>query len=160
MIEYDKKNIFIQKSCRKWDRETSSETLFIFLKSFILSESKWSAAWFHYVLMALKLAYNKNKQLKTLHYWSRDILNFEFLDKGLGLVSPPHFVYTFSPKMYLKLYSVNWPSFIVWLPFLLEILNDICTAIKFQIYLNLSNQVVFIHDQKVNTRTWISWEQK
>ena len=30
---------------------------------------------------------------KTLNNWSRDILNFEFLEKGLGIVSPPHFAF-------------------------------------------------------------------
>ena len=30
LIEYDKKNIFLQKLCRKWGRETSSRPLFIF----------------------------------------------------------------------------------------------------------------------------------
>ena len=29
-IEYNKRNIFLQKSCRKWDRETSSGHLFVF----------------------------------------------------------------------------------------------------------------------------------
>ena len=41
LIEYSKRNIFLQKLCR---RETSSRPLFIFLKSLILGESKWSAA--------------------------------------------------------------------------------------------------------------------
>ena len=30
LIEYNKKNIFLQKLCRKWGRETSSRPLFIF----------------------------------------------------------------------------------------------------------------------------------
>ena len=33
------------------------------------------------------------------------MLNLDFLGKGLGIVSPPHFVYDFSRKMFLKLYS-------------------------------------------------------
>ena len=36
---------------------------------------------------------------------------FDFLEKGLGIVSPPHFVYGFSRKMFLMLYSINWTSF-------------------------------------------------
>ena len=56
------------------------------------------------------------------------MLNFDFLDKGLENVSTPHFVYEFSTKMFLMPYSVNWPSFIVWLPLLLEILANICIA--------------------------------
>ena len=38
---------------------------------------------------------------------SRDTLNFCFLEKGLGIVSLPHFVHYFSRKMFLMLYSVN-----------------------------------------------------
>ena len=47
------------------------------------------------------------KLFKTLHYRSRDMLNFDFLVKGLGIVSPAHFVYDFSRKMFLILYSIN-----------------------------------------------------
>ena len=79
----------------------------------IFGKSKCPAAWFHYTAIALKLAYNRNELFKTLHYWSRDMLNFGFLDKGLGVVSPTHFVYDFSTKMFLMLYSINWPNFIV-----------------------------------------------
>ena len=57
--------------------------------------------------MALNLHYNKNKLYKSLNYWSRDMQNFNFPEKGLGLVSRPHFVYDFSTEMFLKLYSIN-----------------------------------------------------
>ena len=69
------------------------------------------------------------KPFKTSHYWSRDMVNFDFLNKGLGIVSPAHFVYDFSTKMFLMLYSINWPNFIVWLSLLLEILGNMCIAI-------------------------------
>ena len=35
------------------------------------------------------------------------MLNFDFLEKGLGVVSLPHFVYDFSRKIILMLYSIN-----------------------------------------------------
>ena len=35
------------------------------------------------------------------------MLNLDFLEKGLGIVSPPHFVYDSPRKMFLRLYSVN-----------------------------------------------------
>ena len=56
------------------------------------------------ILIALNLAYNKSKHYKTLNYCSRDMLNFDFLKKGLGMVFPPHFVYGFSRKMFLIFY--------------------------------------------------------
>ena len=46
------------------------------------------------------------KLCKTLDVF-RDMLNFDFLEKGLGIVSPPHFVYDFSRKMFFMLYSIN-----------------------------------------------------
>ena len=40
--------------------------------------------------------------------------NFDFSEKGLGLISPAHSVNGFSKKNDM-LCSINWPSFIVWL---------------------------------------------
>ena len=57
------------------------------------------------------------------------MLNFDFLGKGLGIVSPAHFVYDFSTKMFLMLYSINSPNLIAWLPLLLEVLSNMCIAI-------------------------------
>ena len=57
------------------------------------------------------------------------MFNFGFLGKGLGIISPPHFVYDFSTKTYLMLYSFNWPNLIVWLALLIEILGKMCIAI-------------------------------
>ena len=56
---------------------------------------------FYYIWINLK-----NKLYKTLDC-SRDILNFDFLKKGLGIVSPQHFVYDFSTKVFPMLYSIN-----------------------------------------------------
>ena len=84
LTECTKRNIFHQKLCRKWGRETSSRPLFIFQKSLILGKSKRSAAWFQYTSIALNLAYDKNKLYKTLDYWSRDMLNLNFSEKESG----------------------------------------------------------------------------
>ena len=59
------------------------------------------------------------------------MLNFGFLEKDLEIVSPPYFVYDFSRKVFLKLYSNNWQVFIVWLSLLLDILVNMCIAIVF-----------------------------
>ena len=55
-------------------------------------------------LIAVHLACNKNKLYETLDYWSRGMCNFDFLAKGLGIVSPPHFENDFSRIMLLMLY--------------------------------------------------------
>ena len=57
------------------------------------------------------------------------MLNFDFLEKGLGVVSSPYFVYDVSRKMFLMLYSINRPNFIVGLSLILEILGNIYIAI-------------------------------
>ena len=43
-VECTLRNIFLETSCRKWDRETSCRPLFIFKKSFMWGNNKWSAA--------------------------------------------------------------------------------------------------------------------
>ena len=40
------------------------------------------------------------------------MLNFDFLDKGVGKVSPAHSMYDFLTKMFLVLYSIKRPNFI------------------------------------------------
>ena len=35
------------------------------------------------------------------------MLNLDFLEKDLGIVPSPHFVYDFSRKVFLMLYSIN-----------------------------------------------------
>ena len=72
-------------------------------------------------MIALKLAFTRNKLYKTLDYWSRDMLNFDFLERDLGIVSPPRFVYYF--------YVFNLLNVIDWLSLLLEILGNMCIAI-------------------------------
>ena len=78
LIEHNKKNNFLPKLFGMWDRETSSRPLFIFWKSLIWCESNWFAAYFRYISIALTLSYKKSKVYKTLDYWSRDLLNFNF----------------------------------------------------------------------------------
>ena len=41
---------------------------------------------------------------EILDYWSRDMLNFGFLEKSLGIVSSPHFVSDFSHVSHVMFY--------------------------------------------------------
>ena len=123
VIEDYRINIFLQKSCWKWARKTSSRPLFVFQKSFIWGKSKWL------ISIALNLIYNRNKLYKNLNYWSRDMLNFDFLEKGSwNTTFCVRFVYYFSRKMFFMLHSINWPNFIAWLLLVFEILVNICIA--------------------------------
>ena len=107
-------------------RKLVPDLFLFFLKN--LFEVKASGL-FQYISIALNLAYNKIKLHTTLNYWSRDMLNFEFLEKGLEIVFPSYFVYDFSRKMFLMWCSINWLNFTVWLLLFLEILGNICIAI-------------------------------
>ena len=75
------------------------------------------------------------------------MLNFDLLEKDLGIVSPPHFVHDISKKMFLMLYSINWPNLIAWLFLLLEILINMCIAIvcfpRFDVR-NLEIELIFL----------------
>ena len=75
-----------------------------------------------------QLGIQLNKLYNALHYWSSDMLNFKFLEKGLEIVSPLHIEYDFSGKMFLMLYSINCPNSTAWLSSL-EILVNMCIAI-------------------------------
>ena len=63
-----------------------------------------------------QLGIQKNNLYKTLYYLSRDMLIFDFLQKGLGSMSPPHFVYDFLRKMFLMLYSDQFHYLIFFTP--------------------------------------------
>ena len=55
---------------------------FLFFKKALYEVKKqMAAAWFQYVSIAFNLAFDKSKLYKTLEYWSRDIPNFELLEK-------------------------------------------------------------------------------
>ena len=127
LIEYNVKNFFLLKWKKKWGKETSSRLLLIFLKKALYKVKAsnqclsinifgWSSTW----------TYNKSKLYKISYCWCRDMLNFDFLDKDVGLVSPTHFGYGRSIIIFLTLFSITWQNFIVWLPILLPILGNMC----------------------------------
>ena len=100
---------------------------------------------------------------------SPNIKLFLKIRRALELVFPGHFPHNFWRKTFLLLYSINWPSFIVWLPLLCEILGNMCIAIvckpgcdimNFEVNLIFLIKPFFLHDQKVLTKTEISWGRK
>ena len=105
------------------------------------------------------LVCNKTKLHKALGYWSREMLNFDFLEKSLGIVSPSHFVHDLLRKMFLMLYSINWPNFIVWLFLLVEILVNMCTGIRPVIKEN-TVLVVAAHQNNIPTILWCVMSMK
>ena len=94
---------------------------------------------------------------------------FKAIKWGLELVSLPHFLHKFWRVIFLLLYSINWQNFIVWLPLICEILDNMCIAIvckpgfdlmNFEFNLFFPIKAFFLFDQNVVTKTEISWEWK
>ena len=106
-----------------------------------------------------QLEIQKSKLYKTLDYWFRDMLNFDFLERDLGIFSLLSFVYDFLRKMFSC--YINWPNIILWLPLLREIFGNMCIAIVCFPgcdVINLEIKLIFLikpfslHDQKVKTK--------
>ena len=47
------------------------------------------------------------QNIKNFIILTQRIFNFDFVEKGLGIVSLPHFVHDFSSKIILVLYPIN-----------------------------------------------------
>ena len=105
------------------------------------------------VLMVLNLACNKNGLYKTLYYWSRDVLSFDVLEKGMGIVSLPHFVCDFSRLKFLKSHSIYWPDFIDWMYLLLEMWLKMCIAFVCWPGCNDKNFEI-----NLNLPSWLDWK--
>ena len=89
--------------------------------------------------------YNKNTLYENSDCWSRDTLNFHFLKKESETSISTTFFAWFFKQLFLVLYSINWPDFIVWLLLLFDITCNmfivivcypVCDITNFEIYLN------------------------
>ena len=107
-------------------------------------KSKYSPVWLKYISITLNLTYYKNNLYKTLVYWSRENLNFNFLKEGLGIVSTLYFVYEFLTKMLLMLYSINLPNCIIWLPLLIELGNMCIDLFVYQVATSWILKLIFL----------------
>ena len=80
-----------------------------------------------------------------------DMLNFDIIEKGLGVVSPPYFVYDFSRiffPCYISLIDQIFRQFVYYNCSLKRLWKH-----KFWNEPYLSNQAIFLLDQKINTKT-------
>ena len=82
---------------------------------------------------------------------SSHIKLFQKIKRSLDLVFLLHFPHNFGRKIFILLYSITWPNFIVRLPLLSEILGNMCIAIVWKpgcdimiskLTLSFSNQAV------------------
>ena len=134
--ECNVRNIFSWKIMQKRRRKTSPPASFL-------------TALYEENVGTLILVYVDRPRLR--HTIKTDCTKFQTVDlkicsilifekKGLRLVSPPYFACDFSRKIFLMLYSINWPNFIVYFPLLHEILgNMLIVIICFPGYDNAKN---------------------
>ena len=123
------RNIFIEKSYTKCGGETSSRPFSEKLKlSLSLNYQPKVLGRCFYCMASWGLSKCIETKLQTTCFHVTLSL-FKKSNKGLELVSLPYFLQNFWRKIFLLLYSINWPNFIVWLPLLCEILGNTCIAI-------------------------------
>ena len=108
-------------------------------------QSKTFCSFFFFFYVKVKDYQNISK----LRYWSLAFTTYKAFSnwkRSLALVFLPDFLHKFSRKIFLTLYFINSPNFIVWLLLLLEILGNICIVIIcFPIYdvVNFENNLSF-----------------
>ena len=120
LLKYNKINIFLQKTCRKWCRDSSSRNFFLFFKKALYEVKASGRSLFQCISIALYLA-----------FWHMP--NFYFLEKGLVLVYPPHFMHDFSRKMWhVILYSQMLLSNVVHLVYSQVVASWILNIFRFR----------------------------
>ena len=158
LIQYIR-NIFLQKSCRKWGWETRSRLLFVFWKILIWSKSKWLAfASICFGIPRPGRTIETNFRLLIQRY-----VQFCFFKKR----SRTSFWATFCACLFKEnishvLIYINWPNIIVLLPQLLENLAIYVLWLFIIQFVTLCDvcDVFFVHDQKFKSNVEISQEQK
>ena len=106
---------FFEKPCRKWAREISSRPFLFFIKALYMRQKQVfsSLIWINFCSPPFG------------HTIKVNCIKFRSVDPHVCTTSfSVTFVYDFSKKLLLMLYSINWPNVIVWLPWLLEILRN------------------------------------
>ena len=76
-------------------------------------------------LRTIKIYWNKSGD----HLLLPQIKPFWKMKRGLEVVSLSHFLHKFWRKLFLTLYSINCPNFIIWLLLLHEMLNNMCIVV-------------------------------
>ena len=139
-----------------------------FQTTFILDKSIWFPAQFQNISIVLNLVFNKNKLYETLDYWSRNFLNFEFLEKLLVEVFTPHFfLHEFWRKIFFFLYFINWliyfinsnclVAFTSWDTVKYVYCNYLLTWLWRHITFIFLIKLFFLCDQKFKINIFVSW---
>ena len=128
LIEYNTRNNCLKNHAKNVVEILVSDSFF---KKWKLSVSLDQQSEFSYSVFLLYVQVedyqSKLKLVLTISFYFIQNV-FKKTNRGLELVSLPHFLYDFWKKALLTLYSINWPNFIVWLPLLFEISGNIFTV--------------------------------
>ena len=109
----------------------------LFPDSYLKSQN-WAYLWinivkFKTVCFYFTLIWGLSKyseiELAADHLLLPNIKLFKKTISSLELISLPHCLHNFWRKIFLLLYSINWPNFIAWLPLIREILSNMCIVI-------------------------------
>ena len=116
-LEYNLRNVFLEKSYTKCGGKTIPRP---FSKKSILSIflDQYSKSLYFLFLLFAKLKTIESDWNKTANplLLPHIKLKKKKKNRGLELVSLPHFLHDFQRKIFLLLYSIAWPNFNVWLP--------------------------------------------
>ena len=81
-------------------------------------------------------------------------------ERGLELVSLPHFLHDSWRRIFLLLYYINWPNFIDWLPLLSEILGNISIAVVCWPVYDIINFEINLISNQSNFSIWPKIQDK
>ena len=96
-------------------------------------------------------------------------LFFSFLKRRFWSSLSAWFLHNFWWKVFLALYSINWPNLIFWLPLLLELLGNmlivdicypVCDSINFEINLSLFIKILSCMKKKAGQKFKYSENEK
>ena len=108
-----------------------------------------------YSLFLMYIQVEGYQNILKLRCWPLAFISYKaFLKKKKrsGTILPTSFLHDFSSKMFLMLYSINWPNLIVWLLLPLEILGNICGKTNFEINLSFLIKPLSYKTKKVKTK--------
>ena len=126
--EYNMKNIFLEKPYTKCGGETSPRPFSEKLKLSLYFYSFWN--FIQFVLLQLQVDdYHNVLKLSCRPFVFTFYKGFLKKKRNLELAFLSRVMHGFCRKSIALVYTFNWPSFIVWLFLLPEILGNICIVI-------------------------------
>ena len=132
--QYNMRNIFLEKSYSKYGEETILRLVFKKVKIEHISGSIFES-FIQFVFIVCQVEGFRNilkLSCRAIAFTSYKAF-FKETKRGLEILFLSHFLYELWRKLFLLLHCINWPNFIVWLPLLPEILDNMCNDVVYEI---------------------------